>query len=118
MERHTVYGLLSPILEKYPHTSGPFFQTYNDLALAQKWQDIEILDISSISRGGFKGRQPSSDDLSIIVPCTLSESLSMKWISSIFLACLDTKAFFLAIAAEDSSVVYYRISKGIIKPPM
>ena len=76
----------------------------------------------------------------IVVPCELAESLSTSWcvqtslwrglpsthfdshrIRDAFDA-LDSQladapeTLFVAICSEDSSIVYYKISKGIIKP--
>ncbi|KZT38589.1 hypothetical protein SISSUDRAFT_985994, partial [Sistotremastrum suecicum HHB10207 ss-3] len=113
------YPILAPVIKKYPATAGPLFQTYNDLSLAQRWESLEIIDLSNALRGGFRGRRPGTQtESSVVVPCFLTESLSMSWISSVFQDLPDVKDFYLAICTEDSSVVYYRMSKGIVKPPL
>lgn len=72
-------------------------------SLAQGWEDLDVFDVPSCSRGAFKGRRPKtvSPSLSLplphtlspplsphphpqtntlhVIPCSLSESLSMTW---------------------------------------
>lgn len=73
----------------------------------------------------------------VVVPCTLSENLSIEWYArnrsqtkstSWNLACnrintvFDTVVpppteIYLGIVSDDSSIVYYKLSKGMVKPP-
>jgi tRNA-splicing endonuclease subunit Sen15 len=119
MDRHPSYALLKPHLSAHPRTAGALFQTYNDITLAQRWTDVRVLDLPGAGRAGLVGRRPDADANAYVVPCALAETLSPAWIRAVFDALPPgAEAFFLAIAGEDSSVVYYKLSKGIAKPPL
>ncbi|KIL00201.1 hypothetical protein PAXRUDRAFT_821901 [Paxillus rubicundulus Ve08.2h10] len=125
MQAHPSHAHLSQLISKYPKAAGAFFQTYNDLTLAQKWTDIAVIDVPECGRAAIKGLRPpltteEHHSVCVVVPCSLAESLSTSWIRHVF-ARLGTdapEAMFVAICAEDSSIVYYKISKGIVKPPL
>ena len=74
-----------------------------------------------------------------IVPCSLAEMISVRWyvhdsthlqiiwrykgalfvrLKSAFSELDNPGELFLAICAEDSSIVYYKLSAGINKPPV
>jgi len=53
-----------------------------------------------------------------VVPCLLAETISMSWLKSAFSELGHPGEVFLAISAEDSSIVYYKLSMGINKPPI
>lgn len=87
------YPVLSSLLIKYPNSAGPFFQTYNDILFstykpthptpcwsspAQGWKDLTVLDLSSCSRGAIKAFRSQTETL-YVVPCSLTESLSISW---------------------------------------
>ncbi|OBZ68968.1 putative tRNA-splicing endonuclease subunit sen15 [Grifola frondosa] len=118
MENHVSYQALSSLLPKYPKTAGALFQTYNDLKLAQQWTDLEVIDLTSCSRGVLKGRRPQTDNVLHVIPCSLAESLSTSWIRAAFKELGEPSQIYLGINAEDSSIVYYKISPGIVKPPL
>ncbi|EKM51852.1 uncharacterized protein PHACADRAFT_199356 [Phanerochaete carnosa HHB-10118-sp] len=118
MEGHPSYQELSGIAQKYPQTAGSLFQTYNDLKLAQQWEDLEVLDVPACARGAFKGRRPKTDNTLYVVPCSLAESLSIEWFHQAFSDLGRPPHIYLAICAEDSNIVYYKLSPGIIKPPV
>ncbi|KAJ3553491.1 hypothetical protein NM688_g3579 [Phlebia brevispora] len=118
MEDHPSYPKLSELISKYPRTAGSLFQTYNDLALAQQWEDLEVLDLPSCSRGSFRGRRPKTNDLLYVVPCSLSESLSISWFHQAFEDLGKPPHVYLAINSDDSNIVYYKLSPGIVKPPI
>ncbi|KAH0838025.1 tRNA intron endonuclease [Lanmaoa asiatica] len=124
MQSHPSQPRLAELIKKYPKSAGALFQTFNDVTLAQKWTDIEVLELPKCGRGAIKGLRPSlgeSPSTCIVVPCGLAESLSTSWIRDAF-AALDNQladapeTLFVAICSEDSSIVYYKISKGILKP--
>jgi tRNA-splicing endonuclease subunit Sen15 len=60
----------------------------------------------------------SGDALQYVVPWSLAESLSAAWIRAAFAELGQPPALFLAITADDASVVYYKLSRGIVKPPL
>ncbi|KAH7924539.1 hypothetical protein BV22DRAFT_1035053 [Leucogyrophana mollusca] len=125
MQNHPSYPKLSQLIAKYPKASAALFQVYNDLLLAQRWSDIEVLDLPACSRGAIKGRRPITDTETIrstcvVVPCSIAESLSTSWFHAAFASLGDPppEEMYLAITTEDASTVYYKISKGIVKPPV
>jgi len=48
----------------------------------------------------------------------MSETLSTSWLVDAFKALDEPEGIYLAISTEDSSIVYYRISRGFAKPPL
>ncbi|KAH7884296.1 Sen15 protein-domain-containing protein [Phlebopus sp. FC_14] len=133
MQAHPSYRdpQLSHLLTKYPTSSHSLFQTYNDVTFSQKWTQVETVDIPELQRGVIRGFSPShSSDTpttpSLVLPCSLSESLTTSLFKNAFSTLrtaagngkAEPEALFLAICAEDSSIVYYKISNGIVKPPV
>ncbi|KAG7086555.1 hypothetical protein E1B28_002504 [Marasmius oreades] len=120
MENHPSYPELSSLISEYPKHAGALFQTYNDLLLAQQWRDVEVQDLGAPHlRGYILGRRPvtatDADALLYVVPCSVTESISVDWLAGVFEK-LATEEIYLAINTDDSSVVYYQISDGIVKP--
>jgi len=118
MDQHPSHAVLSPFVSKYPRAASGVFQAYNDLLYAQQWKDLEVVDLPKCSRCGFRGRKPETDVILSVVPCSLSESFSLSWIYSAFEEFGSPEEVYIAITAEDSSIVYYKISQGIVKPPL
>ncbi|EIM80789.1 uncharacterized protein STEHIDRAFT_67816 [Stereum hirsutum FP-91666 SS1] len=118
METHPSFAAVSGILSKYPRAAGVVYQAYNDLLYTQQWADLEIVELSHCQRAGFRGRRPESEKPSCVVPCSLAESLSIAWLKSAYAELGDPEEIFLAILADDSSIVYYKLSKGLTKPPI
>ncbi|KAE9404890.1 hypothetical protein BT96DRAFT_813054 [Gymnopus androsaceus JB14] len=121
MEIHPSYPALASVVERYPAHGGPLFQTYNDILLAQQWRDVVVVDLGELcKRGAIKGKRPKTatdaESVLYIVPCSLAESISMAWIKDVFTALADPPSIYLAVASDDSSIVYYKLSSGIVKP--
>jgi len=126
---------------------------------AQKWSDVQALELPEADRAVLRGRRPEEAHANgppipiIVVPCTLSETLSITWLSTIFRSIstlaapddeaagtggdvtelllppppqqrsgsphrLQTEYLFLGITSPDGSQVYYKLSNGIVKPPL
>ncbi|RDB24288.1 tRNA-splicing endonuclease subunit SEN15 [Hypsizygus marmoreus] len=118
METHPSYQVLSELLSKYPRAASGLFQAYNDVVFAQQWTDVEVVDLPTCARGAIKGRKPQTDGLLHVVPCTLSETVSFSWLENAFTLLSNPAEIYLAITSEDASIVYYKISTGIVKPPV
>ncbi|KAH8994315.1 tRNA intron endonuclease, partial [Lactarius hatsudake] len=118
IDKRSKYLPLKGAVQRYPRTASAIFQTYNDLLLVQQWSDLELVDLPTCERCGFQGRRPENNTLTSVVPCSLAESLSMSWLQSAFGGFEPHEELFLAISAEDSSIVYYKLSMGITKPPL
>lgn len=133
MESHPSFPVLSPFIAKYPRLSSSLFQAYNDIVYAQQWVDVEMLDLPSCSRGAIKGKKRGTEETLFAVPCSLSETLNFAWLQDAFAQLLpkngtetttDTKttrsssppSLYLAITSQDASIVYYKLSQGIVKP--
>jgi len=116
MEAHPSYKTLAPILQKYPRTAGGLFQAYNDVVFAQQWTDVEVIELEPCGRAAIKGRKPNTELNLHVVPCTLSETISFAWLRDAFTLLSNPGELYLAITSEDASIVYYKISRGIVKP--
>ncbi|KAH9983022.1 hypothetical protein BJV74DRAFT_980913 [Russula compacta] len=135
-DSHPTYTVLSLAIKQYPHAASAIFQTYNDLFLggsgtavhpvdwyssyvAQRWTEFEVVDLPKCGRCGFRDNRPEKRNAGMcVVPCLLAETISMDWLKSAFDELDNPGELFLAICAEDSSTVYYRLSIGINKPPV
>ncbi|KAK0469231.1 tRNA intron endonuclease [Desarmillaria tabescens] len=116
MNVHPSTPALTSLLSKYPKTSGSLFLVYNDVV-----HDVESVDLGEqCPRGAIKGRRPNteSNEPVYIVPCSLAETVSYAWLQSAFKSLSDPSEIYLGITADDSSIVYYKISSGIVKPPV
>ncbi|KAF8339968.1 tRNA intron endonuclease [Cantharellus anzutake] len=119
MEGHPSFPSLRVLSEKYPKQSQSLFQAYNDILYAQQWIDVEVKDISEAGRAVISGKISAEDISRVVVPCSLAETFTIDWLKKLYIHCSpQTREFLLAIVSDDSSLVYYKISKGIVKPPM
>jgi len=119
MDSHPSYGALEAICAKYPKHSQSLFQTYNDILYTQQWVDVQIDDVPLAQRAVISGRRNHDEPLRVVAPCSLTENLSIEWLNKIF----DNHSpppseVWIGIVGDDSSLVYYKLSKGIVKPPM
>ncbi|KAJ3797560.1 tRNA intron endonuclease [Lentinula aff. detonsa] len=110
LEIHPSYPALASLVEKYPAHRGSLFQTYNDILLAQQWRDVQVIDLGDCRRGALRGKRPKTatdpESLLHVIPCSLAESISIAWYRQLY----------LAVVSDDSSIVYYKLSPGIVKP--
>jgi len=119
MENHVSYPALASLAKSYPRAANSLFATYNDLLHAQRWEDLTVLDLPACTRGALSGRRPNSEPTTLyVLPCSMSESLSTSWLTDAFKALNDPEGIYLAISTEDSSIVYYKISRGFVKPAL
>ncbi|KAF8229559.1 hypothetical protein L208DRAFT_165560 [Tricholoma matsutake] len=118
MEQHPSHQILSPLLQKYPRSAGCLFQTYNDVVFAQQWTDVEVVELEACQRGAIKGCKRDAETVLHVVPCTLAETVSFAWLKTAFELLSSPPEIYLAITSEDASIVYYKISLGIVKPPV
>jgi len=118
MEKHPSFSAVSHLLKKYPAVGGALFQTYNDLSLGQGWKDVQVLDLQTCSRPALKGVRPGVDECLYVLPCWRSENLTMSLILCAFEDMGDVQELYMAITAEDSSIVYYKLSRGLVKPQL
>ncbi|KLO11916.1 hypothetical protein SCHPADRAFT_830281, partial [Schizopora paradoxa] len=113
------FPALASLAKTYPQAASSVFATYNDLLHAQRWEDLTVIDLPECKRGALRGCRPNTKDNLFVVPCSMSETLSTSWYVTHALKALDEPdGIYLAISTEDSSIVYYRISRGFAKPPL
>ncbi|TFY65816.1 hypothetical protein EVG20_g5272 [Dentipellis fragilis] len=110
MEAHSTYPVLAPYLSKYPYSGGAVYQTYNDLLLAQRWSDLQVVELSLCGRCGFRGFRPESVAAACVVPCSLAEMLSMSWLQNAFDGFGNPPELYVAISSDDASTVYYKLN--------
>ncbi|KDQ25679.1 hypothetical protein PLEOSDRAFT_1046111, partial [Pleurotus ostreatus PC15] len=108
---------ISSLSTKYPRTTGSLFLVYNDIVYSQLWTDVQVLDLEPCTRAAIRGCR-RLNAIANIVPCTLSELVSLQWLDNAFVSLDDPPEVYLAITSDDSSIVYYKISRGIVKPPL
>lgn len=77
-----------------------------------------MLDLETCSRPALRGIRPGTDASAYVLPCWLSENLTMSLINSAFEDMGEVSELYMAITAEDSSIVYYKLSKGLVKPQL
>ncbi|KAI8590946.1 Sen15 protein-domain-containing protein [Geranomyces variabilis] len=96
------------------------FAVYLDLLLAKEFADAQPIHVPRISRIVLLVWRDRGGEEEIVVPMTKQESWSVKSLGSTFAALHDIRpeleSLVLAIVASDSTVVYYRIHKGLVPP--
>ncbi|KAF9493595.1 hypothetical protein BDN71DRAFT_1394618, partial [Pleurotus eryngii] len=117
------YQDISRLSTKYPRTTGSLFLVYNDIVYSQLWTDVQVLDLELCTRPAIRGcRRLNANNthtqIASVVPCTLSELISLEWLDNAFVSLGDPPEVYVAITSDDSSIVYYKISRGIVKPPL
>lgn len=120
MNTHPTYSLISEQLSKYPRSAGSLFQTYNDLKYSQQWSELELFELPSCARYAVRGIRPAAQDApaSYVVPCALAESISFSWLTQSFKELSNPGEIYVGITCEDASIVYYKLSRGVVKPSM
>ncbi|KAF9519755.1 hypothetical protein BS47DRAFT_1086746 [Hydnum rufescens UP504] len=83
MEGHPQYNELRTMCARYPKHAQGLFQTYSDIMFVQQWVDVDVLEIAALSRPVLTGRKTADEPRRIVVPCSLSENLSIKWYSTL-----------------------------------
>ncbi|KIM43710.1 hypothetical protein M413DRAFT_443619 [Hebeloma cylindrosporum] len=135
MESHPSYPVLSALIAKYPQSSASLFQTYNDIVYAQQWNDVGLIDLQNCGRGAIKGKKRETEETLYVLPCSLSETVNFAWLQSAFSQLfpaplprdtslgnetiseeVENPSLYIAITSSDASIVYYKLSQGIVKP--
>jgi len=73
------------------------FQAYNDIVYVQRWTNPEVIDLEKCKRGAIKATKKGADA---------------------FAELSSPQEIYLAITSDDASLVYYKISDGIVKPQL
>ena len=101
------------------------FQIFNDLSIFRKWKKLKIVKASENNGFIIMGISPNisnfKKELEIFFPLTLDSSLikidcvSEPRVFKNFKIPIDIFNFNFALMDKDSSIAYYRISKGLKK---
>ncbi|CUA75101.1 hypothetical protein RSOLAG22IIIB_01743 [Rhizoctonia solani] len=118
MEQHPSFSILREYIQKYPKSRGAVYQAYNDILYAQQWTEVQVMDAPKVERAIISGTRPEQKHRSYVVPCALHEGLSIDWISKAFQGLSNSEELdaYLGVVSDDSSIVYYKITPGIVKP--
>lgn len=123
----------------YPRQSGPVFHSYTDLTHAARWETLTAVDlgaqkqarlekVSGSGWAGLIGRRPGGKKLEAVVPCHIADTLSTSFFDEVYCALstlssseerfadLESEHILLAVLSPDSTVVYYKLAKGLVKP--
>ncbi|PWN25721.1 hypothetical protein BDZ90DRAFT_261927 [Jaminaea rosea] len=137
IESHRDYTPLAPLLSRYPRQAGPLFHAYHHLVHSAAWTDVAPVDIrgddesdpapvnSGSGWGALIGMRPQGTQPELLLPCHVTDNLSVAYFQAVF-SSLETQAksrdglqtghILLAILSPDSTVVYYKLAKGLVKP--
>ncbi|KAL4400372.1 tRNA-intron endonuclease [Malassezia pachydermatis] len=131
---HVAYAAVAPLGAKYPAQEAALFQTYVDLKYAARWQSLDVVDLpndssstatlptSTFGEQGWAvliGLAPSSKEKQVVVPMLIEQSFTTATFSALFAKIPEGVAsnhILLAMMSNDSTVVYYKLSKGMVKP--
>ncbi|CEL52024.1 hypothetical protein RSOLAG1IB_00561 [Rhizoctonia solani AG-1 IB] len=118
MENHPSFAILREYIQRYPKSRGAIYQAYNDIVYAQQWAEPQVIDAPKLGRVIISGTRPEQTHRSFVVPCGLHELLSIDWITEAFQGLAESGELdaYLGIVSDDSSIVYYKITPGIVKP--
>jgi len=116
-KRITICRWVTPHFPRYP-IAGAYAEFSLITGIGQGWKDVQVLDLETCSRPALRGNRPGTGASAYVLPCWLSENLSMSLINNAFEDMGDVSELYMAITAEDSSIVYYKLSKGLVKPQL
>lgn len=106
-------------------TSGDYglvYSVFADLAISQAWEDIKLHPLEQPGRPLLSGINPAKGTQRIMIyPVSANSSTSIHELCNLFAKIqnavdLETKAILLGIVHTDSTVVYYTLNEGIVKP--
>lgn len=103
-------------------TYGNLYAVYSDVVLAQSWTDVKIHTLGNELCPVISGKRPSGPpDTRFVWPTRAEHSTSIHRLDTLFKCVhsrLDTnmKKLYLGIVHTDSTVVYYTLNEGLVKP--
>ncbi|KAL8287447.1 hypothetical protein RQP46_003305 [Phenoliferia psychrophenolica] len=115
---------LLPHAEAHPAQALALLRTWEDLSLAQQWNQLEVHDLEECDCTVFRGTPKNKTTPASVFPMALNVHTSMEKLRAVFVA-LETRfptlapavqTVYLAIVEKDSSVVYYVLKDGIVSP--
>ncbi|XP_025113274.1 probable tRNA-splicing endonuclease subunit sen15 [Pomacea canaliculata] len=96
------------------------FLVYKDLCEVRAWRNVELHFSPSLGRPYVSGRSCLSSPLEVVLPLSVDSSVSHAYIQSLFehlqIGGQNFNRIILGVCASDSSIVYYKVSRDIIRP--
>ncbi|WFD32546.1 hypothetical protein MSPP1_003594 [Malassezia sp. CBS 17886] len=133
-KEHPAYEALAPLCAKYSAQASALWQTYVDLVYAAGWTHVDAVDVPRAAacgagdKGGafgsvgwaiVCGAPPSGQQRQAVVPMAVEQTLTTATLGELFARLPDGVAqthVLLAMYSGDSTVVYYKMSEGLVKP--
>ena len=101
---------------------GALYAVYADIVLSHAWTDVQIHALEADLRPMISGIQRDTDGgRRLVYPMRFEESTSLRVLDQIFQTTQrkigpDERRIMLGIIHTDSTVVYYNLNQGIVKP--
>ncbi|EJD34173.1 hypothetical protein AURDEDRAFT_176774 [Auricularia subglabra TFB-10046 SS5] len=88
---------------------------------------LQPVELPNAGRVVVKGKRPKTarrnndearlDNMQYVLPCPLADSLFLAGFGAVFRELEGVSEVHVGICSDDSPVVYYRLSRRIVKPP-
>jgi len=76
-KRITICRWVTPHFPRYP-IAGAYAEFSLITGIGQGWKDVQVLDLETCSRPALRGNRPGTGASAYVLPCWLSENLSMS----------------------------------------
>lgn len=115
--------------EAHPKQAAALWQAYCDLAYAANWADLAPLPTAApwallvgsppAPLAGAAATTAAASKPTAVFPVDIAAVLSPRDLTSVFAALppsVDSETILLAVVSNDSTVVYYKLARGLVKP--
>lgn len=128
---HPAYKVVGPACEANPKQAAALWLAYCDLAYAANWSDLSPLQSSSswallsgvppppLISAGPAQTVAASTKPTVVFPVDLETTLAPADLKEVFASlppAIGSDTILLAAASNDGTVVYYKLSRGLVKP--
>lgn len=129
---HPAYQVVGATCEAYPKQAAAVWQAYCDLSYAANWSGLQPLETDApwallvgtpppplVGTGAVHTPSATPSQATAVFPVDLAAILSPGDLSSVFAALpahVDHETILLAVVSNDSTVVYYKLARGLVKP--
>ncbi|CAO1620647.1 unnamed protein product [Sympodiomycopsis kandeliae] len=137
LQTHPCYPDVRELCHQYPQQAGPLFHSYVDLTNVANWSGVSTVDLKPSTEtsipsngigsgwGALQGKRPDGKRHEIVIPCHVTDNMCTAFFDTIFASIdsidshqqqIEAGHILLAILSSDSTVVYYKLARGLIKP--